>query len=199
MLIVNDSQTIASTATSGSTQAQIIEHQNMWDAQIVITDGAPSAKTFTYLSGNSCTCTGHGYLVGLKVALTTTGTLPAGLSPGNYYIIVVNSNTIQFATSQANALAGTAVALSDAGSGTHTATPAALAGTLVVQKSNDIPPNTQSWFTLTSPSTAASQNISATTLNYFDTAAGYPYVRFLLTVTAGQCSAVVKYTGKGVY
>lgn len=53
--------------------------------------------------------------------LTTSDTLPTGLAlETNYWVIVVNSGTIQLASSLANALAGTAVEFTDAGEGTHT-------------------------------------------------------------------------------
>lgn len=55
------------------------------------------------------------------VQIQTSNTLPTGLSLHlDYYIIVVNTGTIQLATSRANALAGTAVSFSDGGTGTHT-------------------------------------------------------------------------------
>ena len=59
---------------------------------------------------------------GQAVVLSTTGTLPTGLSPGTYYIIRVSSTSISFASSQANANAGTVVSLSGDGSGVHTMT-----------------------------------------------------------------------------
>jgi hypothetical protein len=53
--------------------------------------------------------------------LTTSGTLPAGLELStDYWVIYKDGGTIQLAASRANALAGTAVAIGDAGSGTHT-------------------------------------------------------------------------------
>lgn len=56
-----------------------------------------------------------------RVQLTSSGTLPAGLSLAtDYYIIKVNDTRCKFATSYANAVAGTAVDITDAGSGTHT-------------------------------------------------------------------------------
>lgn len=58
---------------------------------------------------------------GQAVTLTTTGTLPAGLSTGTtYYIIAVSDAVYKLASTLANALAGTAVDITDTGSGTHT-------------------------------------------------------------------------------
>jgi hypothetical protein len=58
-----------------------------------------------------------------KVQLTTTGTLPTGLSLAtDYWLVRQGATTAKFATSYANALAGTVVAYTDAGTGTHTLT-----------------------------------------------------------------------------
>lgn len=62
---------------------------------------------------------------GQAVVLTTTGTLPAGLSLATtYYVIRLSSTTFAFATSQANANAATPVKINitDQGSGVHTMT-----------------------------------------------------------------------------
>jgi microcystin-dependent protein len=60
---------------------------------------------------------------GTALALTTTGSLPAGLSATTYYAIRVTSTTIKLATTVANANDGTAVDITAAaGGGTHTFT-----------------------------------------------------------------------------
>jgi len=60
-------------------------------------------------------------LTGTRVRLTTTTTLPAGLALAtDYYVIKVTDSTFQLATSYANAVAGTAINITDAGTGTHT-------------------------------------------------------------------------------
>lgn len=52
--------------------------------------------------------------------LTTTGTLPAGLSLAtDYWWVKSTTSTGKFATSYANAIAGTVVDITDAGTGTH--------------------------------------------------------------------------------
>ena len=54
---------------------------------------------------------------------TTTGALPTGMAGSTaYWSIVIDTNTIQIADSYANAIAGTAVSLTAAGSGTNTLT-----------------------------------------------------------------------------
>lgn len=60
-------------------------------------------------------------LTGTRVQLTTTTTLPAGLALAtDYYVIKVTDSTFKLATSYANAVAGTAINITDAGTGTHT-------------------------------------------------------------------------------
>jgi hypothetical protein len=60
-------------------------------------------------------------LTGTRVRLTTTTTLPAGLALAtDYYVIKVSDTTFRLATSYANAIAGTQIDITDAGTGTHT-------------------------------------------------------------------------------
>ena len=60
---------------------------------------------------------------GDQVQVSSSTTLPAGLSAAtNYYYIRVNRLTGKLATSYANAIAGTAINITDAGTGTHTLT-----------------------------------------------------------------------------
>lgn len=56
-----------------------------------------------------------------RVQVSTTTTLPAGLAAAtDYYVIKVTDTTAKLATSYANAVAGTAINITDAGTGTHT-------------------------------------------------------------------------------
>lgn len=58
-----------------------------------------------------------------KVRFTTTTTLPTGLSLStDYWLVRVSATTARVATSFANAIAGTVVAYTDGGTGTHTLT-----------------------------------------------------------------------------
>lgn len=60
-------------------------------------------------------------LVGTRVRLTTTTTLPAPLALAtDYYVIKVSDTTFKLATSYANAIAGTAIDITTTGTGTHT-------------------------------------------------------------------------------
>lgn len=62
-------------------------------------------------------------LTGTRVRLTTTTTLPAPLATAtDYYVIRMSDGTFELATSYANAIAGTQINITDAGTGTHTIT-----------------------------------------------------------------------------
>jgi hypothetical protein len=69
------------------------------------------------------TATSHGLLTGDgPIRLTNSGgALPAGLATAtDYYVIRTGANTFKLASSFANALAGTVVAITGNGTGTHT-------------------------------------------------------------------------------
>ncbi len=93
------------------------------------------------VTANTITIATNGLTTGLKGQLTTTGTLPAGLSLStDYYVISVDANTIKLADSLVNALAGTPIDITDQGASgsVNTFTSTALAGaTVKLQKSND--------------------------------------------------------------
>lgn len=74
-------------------------------------------------SGSTLTATGHGLTNGQALKLGTTGSLPAPLATATvYFVIVVDANNFKLATTLANALAGTNIVLTNAGSGTNYAT-----------------------------------------------------------------------------
>lgn len=80
----------------------------------------------------------HNYWTGIKGQFTTSGSLPTGISAlTNYWIVKVDLTTVQIATSLANALAGTVVNITAAGSGNQTFTPTSIAGgNINFQKTN---------------------------------------------------------------
>lgn len=86
------------------------------------------SDTFTGAVSDICTWTStanipSNLLTGTRVRLTTTTTLPAGLSTGtDYYYIKLSDTTFSLGSSYANAIAGTAVNITDTGTGTHTVT-----------------------------------------------------------------------------
>ena len=78
------------------------------------------------------TYTSHGLYTGQRIQLTTTGTLPTGLTAStSYYVIYVDANSFQLATSLVNAAAGTAINTSSTQSGTHTLTAVTINANLV--------------------------------------------------------------------
>lgn len=87
------------------------------------------SDTFTADAGTDlCTWTStanipSNLLTGTRVRLTTTTTLPGGLATAtDYYFIRMSDTTFELASSYANAIAGTQVNITDAGTGTHTVT-----------------------------------------------------------------------------
>lgn len=106
---------------------------------VVTTDQGVASEV--NVTANTITIPAHGLTTGLLGRLTTTGTLPAGVTTGvDYFVIEVDDDTIKLASSLANALLGTAIDLTDQGTdeAVHTFTPTALAGGSVkLQKSND--------------------------------------------------------------
>jgi len=79
-------------------------------------DASTDIMTYT-----SVTSLPSNLLTGTRVRCTTTTTLPAPLATAtDYYLIKVTDGTYKLATSYANAIAGTAINLTDAGTGTHT-------------------------------------------------------------------------------
>jgi hypothetical protein len=107
-----------------------VAHADNWFTVGIYRNGAADAITIaadTFTAANAteiCTATAHGLLTGDgPVRLTTTTTLPAGLSLAtDYYIIKIDANTFYFAASRALAFIGTAVTFTDDGTGTHTLT-----------------------------------------------------------------------------
>ena len=88
----------------------------------------PAAEgiTVTGRSTNTLTlATGHGLYNGQLVTLTTTTTLPAGLTANTlYYIVSRAAGAVSFALTPV----GSAVTISDAGTGTHKIVPFTVAG-----------------------------------------------------------------------
>lgn len=192
-----DTQT---TSSSVSSVAFDMTQMVVFEVMASLTDVTPALQTFT--SGNvntgtdQVTITGHGFLTGLKVRLTTGGALPTGLAINtDYYIIRISANVIQFATSQANALAGTAIDLTAAGSGTSTVTPQAIEGTVRLEKSDEAFPATPIWF----PIAASTQLVLATSvLNWLDKDVSFNALRVVMTITSGAATISARISAKGV-
>lgn len=145
------------------------------------------------ITDNELTIPSHGLTTGLKGQLTTTGTLPAGLSLAtDYFVISVDSDTIKLATSLVNAQAGTAIDITNQGAdgSVNTFTPTSIAGaTYKVQVSTD----NLSWVDL-----AAAASITAdTTVLVEKIAPAYDYVRIVYAITAGRMSIEQRVLVKG--
>lgn len=158
-----------------------------------VTVTTPAAETFTCVAATDvCTAaTGNVVLLGLKGQGTTTTTLPGGLSTStDYFMIPVTSTTFKLATSYANAVAGTAINITDTGTGTHTFTAVAIAGgTISLQGSID--------GTTFADITSSSSNVTATAKFYWNISdTFYPFVRVKYVNTAGVFTADTKYAAK---
>lgn len=83
----------------------------------------PTVGTFTttIAAPGVVTLASHAMVTGDQVYLTTTGALPTGLTANTlYYVVYVDANTFNLATSRANAVAGTKITTSGSQSGVHT-------------------------------------------------------------------------------
>lgn len=195
-----DSATFAYTSNGTAMSLESIFGFSVQAQWVVTTASAAALASATDIdhTTETFTKTSHGLYTGLKVAATTSDTLPAGLSATDYYVIRLTSSTFQVATTQANALLGTAVTFSDNGTGTQTFTPAALGTcTVKLQATNDDANDsnvTPVWTDLANP-----QTVTATG-NYLWNVADcfYSYVRITGTTDAGQVVMSAKLNGKGV-
>jgi len=88
-----------------------------------VTSVAPSSTFTAVAATNVCTATGDRILTdtGTQVTVSSTTTLPAGLAASTtYFMIYESATTFRLATSLANAIAGSAIDITDTGTGTHT-------------------------------------------------------------------------------
>jgi len=95
----------------------------MRDTKLYTILNAIGIKTanFTAATTDVITSNAHGLVNGNMVVLTTTDTLPAGLSTGTvYYVVQKTTNT--FKLSATSGTEGPAVDITDTGTGTHTFT-----------------------------------------------------------------------------
>lgn len=92
---------------------------------LITAAGGGVIRTFPSTAVNTgtdtVTLTANGFVTGQSVLITAGGSPPSPLVGGNvYFIIVITANTFKFATTYANAVAGTAINLTTQGSGTNT-------------------------------------------------------------------------------
>lgn len=159
---------------------------------ITITETNPGVSSVVGVTNNTLTKVAHGFSSGLKVAATSSSTLPAGLSVTNYYVIKVDADTIKLATSAALALVGTPVDITDQGTdgATHTLTPAAISGASIkLQESVD----GSSWFDIS----GATGNITADGSALIQVTTKCGQIRPYLTMAAGQVTLTSVWNKKG--
>lgn len=183
------------TDTTYVTQCQNVDRLSI---QVNATDATPAHKTFVAANvktnvqspASSIAITAHGFVTGLKVALAGTN-LPTGLSATNYWVIVIDADTISLASSLANAVAGTKVAITGAGTTADAdLTPATLGSSTVGVKASLDGTN---FFAFATPKTVT---ISATGKQYLDCGqVTYPFVQVYWTapVTGALTLSVLLY------
>lgn len=154
----------------------------------------PDPETFVdgdvNVTTNEVTLTGHNFTQNLVVQLTTTGTLPSGLSTGtDYRIDVVDADTIRF-------LNATTLAVIDitsaAGGGTHTISSETLANaSFKLQGTNK--PGILSWQDIPNSSTNITGD-DGVLINVSN--AGYGFVRAVVTLDSGSLNFTCVINGK---
>lgn len=127
------------------------------------------------------TSVGHGITTGMVFQVSTSTTLPAGVSAStDYWAIYLTDDSFALASSLANAQAGTKLDFTDAGTGNHTLTIQTNVATFVVQSS----PDETNWFTHDAMS--AVSVVSAAQNKHFESAARF--VRIAVTITKGAAT-----------
>lgn len=181
-IINTGTQVITLVAASQGGASISLDGASTFSAQILVT--IPPTRTWSNTAVNTTTkavtLANHGYATGTVGQLSGTATLPAGLSTlTDYYIIALTANTFQFASSYANAIAGTFISFTTQGTGLQTFTPNAITGgTAQLQTSND----NSIWNSI-----GSSQSISgATTLWFEDVNPSARYMRIYFSVTTGN-------------
>jgi len=197
MLITrNDVLINAETFTYNDTYEFNMNDFDQGSIQLVCVDATPAEKTFTDtdvdVDDNTVTIADHGYLTGVKVVTTTSGAAPGGLTTGTYYIVKIDKDTIKFATSVANAFAGTVVNITSGGGvgDTQTITPAVL-GTCAIDlyASND----GTNYVTLS----VGSGNFTAGVVKLLPILDKfYKYLQLVLTIPAGALTVTATLYGK---
>ena len=128
IVIKSEAATDNGVTTTVNGKSFSLDNISGYSLQAVIDATVTSVQTFddddVNLGADTVTETAHGYSTGMKGALTTDGTLPAGLSAQDYFIEAIDANNYGFALTLVDALAGTLVDITAApDGGIHTATP----------------------------------------------------------------------------
>lgn len=188
--------TTTSFAYGTATSAHQHDVMSQYSVYMGVANVAPATGTFATTAmttvGDFINLASHGYVTGLLGTLTSTGGLPSDFPTANtYYIIALSANTIQLATSLANAIAGTPVDITvKDGTGNHSFKPTALAG-LGVHLEASI--DGALWFPMASTTlTSAGQTL----MSY--TGVSYNYLRVNSTLASGQIKATIKVRSLGL-
>lgn len=109
----------------------------------VATVARPVDASSVNTADNSFVINGHPFTTGDRVSIVSTATMPGGLATGvAYFVINSTVNSIKFATTYANAIAGSEIDIQTIGSGTitvasdetYTLTRAGSSGTVTAKK-----------------------------------------------------------------
>jgi hypothetical protein len=109
-------------------QAKLVDIQGYYRLSTTNVTGTAArtlinANTFTADAGTNAITYANDWKSLTQVRFTTTTTLPAPLATGtDYWLIRTSATTATVASSLANAIAGTAIDITDTGTGTHTLT-----------------------------------------------------------------------------
>lgn len=161
-----------------------------------ITNTLSAFSTFTAATDDILTSTGALGFANLfpytRVQVSTTTTLPAGLSAAtDYYVIKLSDTTIKLATSYANAVAGTAIDITSTGSGTHTL------NTLLPRYTSGAGVQAMLWNTNATPLGAATPNLSFPAYTNSAQATGRATPTVLPVGKTAAANGLILYSGTG--
>jgi hypothetical protein len=140
-ILDNEDGTVTFTQTNGGacTDPAPKNADDSGAGSITVSVGTAGSDGGINLSTNAITSTSHGFVTGDPVIFTAGTAAPSPLVSGTtYYVILVDANTLKLATTQALALAGTAVDLTIAGRGTQALYAAHYEMRLIASDSSDI-------------------------------------------------------------
>lgn len=158
-----------------------------------LTNTLSAFSTFTAdASTDICTHSNINLMPYTRVQVSTTTTLPAGLAAAtDYYVIKVTDTTIKLATSYANAVAGTAINITDAGTGTHTI------NTLLPRYTNGAGVQAFMWNTNATAMGAATPNLSLPSYTNSAQSTGRATPTTLPIGKTAAANGLVLYSGTG--
>ena len=158
-----------------------------------MTNTLSAFSTFTADAGTDiCTHSNINLMPYTRVQLTTTTTLPAGLALAtDYYVIKVTDLTCQLATSYANAVAGTQIDITDAGTGTHTI------NTLLPRYTNGAGVQAFMWANNATPLGAGVPNLSLASYTNSAQATGKATPAVLPVGKTAAANGLILYSGTG--